>query len=325
MPRDGAGRMDLIGGTGALVHPISMPGFIEVYKVDRTFQMQSPDNVDPSRTMPNAPWTWRISDEVGCANPIVGRVFIQCAEALHNKRLKRGDPEEIRVALHACKEDLRNCEKAFQRMATAYDRFGADISRSGGLQVEGGVINNLPLIPDLEHDITIFLTSAKRALQSLAEVLNQFYGIAICNARFDKGWKQLEVLNPPPSPRLFDILGAFKADIERVLELRNFQEHTPKKTIVENFSIIADALHPPRWRVEPAPPTEMLPEMRKMLGRMINLVESCFFVGLMDNVENPPRPFAYFVEDIPKEHRRGAEIHYRCECMMTGGLMQSGL
>lgn len=247
--------------------------------------------------------------------------FIQCAEALKNKHLKRGNPEKITVALHTCKEDLRNCEKAFQRMAGVHDRIGAEIVTAGGLKVEKGVINNLPLIPDLEHDTTIFLTSAKRALQSMAEVLNQFYGITISNARFDKGRTQLQALSPQPSPRLFEMLDNFSSDIERILELRNFQDHTPKKTIVENFSVSADALHPPRWRVDPAPSKEMLPEMKKMIGGMINLAECCFLIGLMDNIDAPSGPFAYVIEDIPEEERNGAEVYYRCELKMTGGPM----
>jgi hypothetical protein len=63
--------------------------------------------------------------------------------------------------------------------------------RNGYLRAEKGVINNRLLIPDFEHDVTIFLTSGKRALQGIAECLNQFYGLTIFNARFYKGREQL--------------------------------------------------------------------------------------------------------------------------------------
>lgn len=319
MPRDGAGRMDLIGGTGAILRSIGLPGFMETFKADCTFQIQTPDNVDPGRTKRDVPWTWRISDDVGCANTIVGRVFIQCAEALHMKTLRRGDVEMIKVALHTCKEDLRNCEKALVRLAGAHDRIFAEITAAGGLKVVKGVVNNLPLIPNLEHDATIFLTSAKRALQSIAEVLNQFYGITISNARFDKGRTQLRALQPPPNPRLLEMLDHFDADIGRVLALRNFQEHTPKKTLIENFGLLVDSIHPPRWRIDPEPPAEMLPEMRQIIGGLVNLAECSFFIGLLDNIDTPPGPFVYVIEDVPEEHRGGAEIYLRCELKFTGG------
>src|SRR5688572_25813443 len=117
------------------------------------------------------------------------------AEALKSHQLRCGNPEAITVALHTCKEDLRNAEKAFVRLSTGYSKIVEAVQAAGGLKPKRGVVNNLPLIPDLEHDATIFLTGAKRALQSIAEVVNQFYGITISNARFDKGRTQLKALN----------------------------------------------------------------------------------------------------------------------------------
>jgi hypothetical protein len=134
--------------------------------------------------------------------------------------------------------DLRNSEKAFFRLASQYDKIALDLHESGGLKVEQRVVNNVPQLADLEHDATIFLTSAKRALQSIAEVLNEFYGITIGNARFDIGEKQLKALNPVPTDLLVT-LDMFTPTIKRLLDLRNFQEHTPKKTIVENFKLTA--------------------------------------------------------------------------------------
>lgn len=139
MPRDGAGKIDLIGGTGPLKYMIGLPSFMEFFKIDTTFQGQSPDCIDPERTKPDVPWTWRISDDVGYSNPIVARVFIQCAEALKNKTLKRGEENKIKIALHTCKEDLRNCEKAFARILHENNRIEESIRGAGGVKVEKGV------------------------------------------------------------------------------------------------------------------------------------------------------------------------------------------
>jgi hypothetical protein len=316
MPRDGAGQMELTGGTGPVMHPIGLEalGFLEIYKIDRTFCAQSPDAIDPKRTKPNVPWSWRVSDEVGCGNAIVARVFIQCAEALNNKPLKRGDPEKIKTALHTCKEDLRNCEKAFGRVLAEHDRIVNQIGETQGLKVEKRVVNDLPQIPNLEHDATIFLTSAKRAIQSIGEVLNQFYGITISNARVDKGRAQLQKLDSPPADQM-KVLDEIAPLIERVLNLRNFQDHTPKKTIVDNFTITATELLPPMWRVHPESPSEMLPEMHDIIGKLIEFAEHAFFVGLLDRVACAG-PFTYFVEEIPEAEREGA-LRYRCELRFT--------
>lgn len=316
MPRDGANSAELVGGTGPIMHPISMPDWLETYKVDRTFRIQTPDCIDPDRTKPDVPWSWHISDEAGASNPIIARVFIQCAEALQSHRPKRGDPHLLTVALHTCKEDLRNAEKAFQRIADALNKIAEQIKSAGGLKPKRGVVENLPLIPNLEHDATIFLTSAKRAIQSIAEVLNQFYGITISNARFDKGQAQLKALTPPPS-ELLKQLDGFSALIDRVLKLRNFQEHTPKKTIVENIRLTANGILPPSWRVDPEAPVEIVPEMNSIIGGIINLAETCFFIGLMDSLDIPPGPFAYVIEEIPEAQREGTALLYRVELKFT--------
>ncbi len=305
--------MTLIGGTGAIMRIIGLPEFMEVYKPDMTFRAQAPENIDPARTKADVPWAWRISDDAGCSNPIIARVFIQCAEALNNKTLRRGDPERIKVALHACKEEVRNCEKAFRSLAIEHDKILKSIKDAGGIRVENRVVNNLPQIADLEHNATLFIISAKRALQSAAEVLNEFYGITISNARFDKGKTQLKALASPPT-ELLASLESFDGLIERVLNLRNFQEHTPKKTIIETFTITADALHSPMWRVDPAAGRPMLPEMHEIIGRLVDLAEQMFFIGLLDNLDLPPGPFDYVVEEIPESARtKDFAARYRCE------------
>ena len=311
MPRDGAATMSLTGGTGAITHMFSFPHGMEVYKIDRTFRAQTPDDIDPQRTKPDIPWAWKMSDDVGSSNPIVGRVFIQCTEALNGKTLRRGKPETIRVALHTCKEDLRNCEKTFRRLVVEFNALVDEAKATGGVHTAKGVVN-LPQVPNLEHDVTIFLTSGKRVLQSIAEVLNEFYGITITNARFDKGKTQLKALTPVPANQV-SCLEHFTPVIERLLNLRNFQEHSPKKTIIDNIHLTADGLNPPMWRVDPELGQELLPAMQEMLDSLIGLAEESFFCGLMDDLVVPPGPFGYSIQEIPESQRNGAAVYYRCE------------
>ena len=175
-----------------------------------------------------------------------------------------------------------------------------------------GVINNLPQIPNLEHDSTIFLTSGKRALQSIAEALNPFFGISIRNARFDKEVAQLKRLNPLPAD-LLECLSHFTALIERVLRLQNSQDHTPKNTVIQNFHITANELLSPMWQVIPESGKPMLPEMLYMLRSLIELAELSFFHSLMENLASP-FACAYVVEEIPAADRKeGSAIRFRCE------------
>ncbi len=319
MPRDGAGSMALIGGTGAVMHPIGLTGCMEIYKIDTTFQAQTPDDIDPARTKPDVPWAWKISDDVGCQNPIVARVFIQCAEALKNKTLQRGDAAQITTALHAAKTEIRNCEKAFRRLVAQHDKILQTIQTAGGLRVEKRVVNALPQIPNLQEDATLFITSAKRTLQHIAEVLNQFYGTTVNNARFDIGRKQLRALTPVPQEQV-DCLEFFAAKIDRVLSLRNAQDHIPKETVIEDFHLTADAIQRPTWRVRSETEVPMLPEMIEIISALIELAEVSFFHGLMDNLPDTPGPFAYQLIQLPEDQQnKECPMRFRFELVFAHG------
>ncbi len=102
------------------------------------------------------------------------------------------------------------------------------------------------------------------------------------------------------------------------MDLRNFQDHTPKRTITENFHLTADGIQPPTWRVEGEPAVPMLPEMRDFIAAFIELAEVSFFHGLMDNLANALGPFAYQLISIPEEQQdKDCPVRFRCELQFT--------
>ncbi|MEI9962711.1 MAG: hypothetical protein WDM76_16825 [Limisphaerales bacterium] len=82
LPRDGAGSFDLPPESGALKHMMGLDGFMEIYAVRATYRVKTPDILDPSRTVPNMPWSQSLHSSAGASNPIVARIVIQLAEAL---------------------------------------------------------------------------------------------------------------------------------------------------------------------------------------------------------------------------------------------------
>ena len=122
-------------------------------------------------------------------------------------------------------------------------------------------------------------------------MLNEFYGISINNARFDKGIIQLKKLNLPPT-YLLEFLDKCTATVNRILDLRNFQDHTPKKTVVKNFHITAKGLFSPTWQVVPETEKPMLPEMHELLGSLIELLEKSLFSTVLYAIS--AGPFASF-------------------------------
>ena len=54
-----------------------------------------------------------------------------------------------------------------------------------------------------------------------------------------------------------------------------------------------------------------MPEMKKIIGTIIDLAEEVFFVGIQEAVHPSVGPFQYTVVEIPPEARDGTKIRYR--------------
>ena len=81
-PRDSAGYVDLNGGTGPVTGMYPAGPFMEVFKIDKTFRVHTPEALDPGRKDPNMSFVVSATEGIGSGNLIVARVFIQISEAL---------------------------------------------------------------------------------------------------------------------------------------------------------------------------------------------------------------------------------------------------
>jgi hypothetical protein len=112
LPRDGSGKIGLPAETGTITRMVGHDGFLEVYTTLATYRTETPDNLDPERKVPNMPWAKKKAADVGSANPIVARIFLQAHDAIKNATLTRGDTKTILSHLHSCKQELVSCEAA---------------------------------------------------------------------------------------------------------------------------------------------------------------------------------------------------------------------
>jgi hypothetical protein len=166
MPRDRGGNINLTEGTGGILAMCPCDRFLEIYKRDMTFRIETPETIDPERTNPNAPMVATVADRLGCAHPIVARVLLQGRDILDLAILSSAvDKAAVVGKLHAIKEALVACHKAAdqvaQHVAAADERWAASQATSQPAQ---RVIPSLPQVPDLELTVTQFLISAKRAI-----------------------------------------------------------------------------------------------------------------------------------------------------------------
>lgn len=303
LPRDGAGSFDLPSETGAIKKMLGLHDFMEIYTVGATYRVKSPDSLDPSRTVPDMPWSQSLHSSVGASNPIVARIVIQLADALGNWPLRNGKPDDVKHHLHACKEDALICEAAYNRLKGPYDKAVARINERK-INIKRGIIE-CPSIPTLRDEATAFLTSMKRAMQSVGEVFNQFYvpdgkRPKVSNANFDFALTRLEN-SQPVNQNFIDYLRRMIPFIKRFVDLRNGLEHSASgaPTVINDFRITPKGITPPSWS-RPGLQEEgaVVGEMGDSLEILVELCEHVFFFGLLDNIA-PNFRIGFEVEPVP--------------------------
>ncbi|MGA2853285.1 MAG: hypothetical protein ABSE90_04020 [Verrucomicrobiota bacterium] len=305
LPRDRGGSFSVPSDTGAIKRLVGLDGFMEIYTVHATYRVKSPDNLDPTRTVPNMPWSQSAHAMVGASNPIVARIFIQAVDALDNWPLRNGNIEAIKRHLHVCKEEAIICETAYNKLKLEYDKAVARVN-DRKLKIQGNMVE-CPHLPSLRDEATAFLTSAKRAIQGAGEVFNQFYvpdgtKPLVKNANFSFAITRIE--NSRPGDQVFlDFLKKIEPVTKRFVEMRNGLEHPTGKdfTKIEDFQLTPKGIASPTWQrngfVEDGP---ILVEMEFFMRFIIDLCENIFFFGLMDNI-GPNLPIGFQVQELAEE------------------------
>jgi hypothetical protein len=311
LPRDAAGSFSLPPEAGAIKRMVGLDGVMEFYTVRATYRVKSPDNLDPSRTIPNMPWSQSAHASVGASNPIVARIFLQSLDAMHNWPLRNGNVETIKCHLHACKEEAIICEAGYMKIKPEYDSAITRINERK-LTVQRNMIE-CPSLVNLRDEATAFLTSAKRALQSVGEVFNQFFAPDgkkpfVNNANFKFAITRLESIQPV-NQHFLDYLQKAEPIAKRFVDLRNGLEHQTEKdfTAIENFQLTPKGIAPPVWRRNGSTAEgPVLEEMQFFIQFIIEFCEHVFFFGLIDNIA-PNFPIKFQVEPLPD-----AEIDVEC-------------
>jgi hypothetical protein len=169
-----------------------------------------------------------------------------------------------------------------------------------------------------------FLTSAKRAMQSVGEVFNQFYvpddkKPKVSNANFEFAIARLEN-SPPVNQQLIDYLRQTIPFTKRFVDLRNGLEHPTAcdATMVQDFQVTPEGIKPPSW-TRPGISDEgpVVDEMSQFLESLIVFCEHVFFFGLLDNIA-PDFQIGFEVKLLP-ENKIDPEcpIRYRLQPIMN--------
>lgn len=294
LPRDMGGSITLPEGTGPIRRMVPCERFLEIYKVDTTFRLETPENIDPDRTNPNAPFVAVVAAGVGTSNLVVARVLLQSSDILDAAMLS-GSVDKLAVisVLHDTKEALLVCQRVS-------DRINEEVLAAEAIwakQVDDDprprrVIASLPQVPDLDARATEYLINAKRAIRSICQLVPLFLKVDRTDTDFDHLLPRLSALVGDSAPITQFVRD--NADLARYLtELRNYQEHAKrdKSTRIENVRIGPDG-NPmvPMWYITGSQPRPLHAEMRIGVAALVEMAE-LMLIHLVDERLDTRWPF----------------------------------
>lgn len=312
LPRHSAASFELKEGTGAITAMCPCGEFLEIYKIDKTFRVRSPEAIDPKETNPNAMWVMSPMSDVGSANPIVARILLQGHEMLKAVAFDREvDDEAVIKQLHSCKELLLACESAAKKTAFSIDSIIDQIRKSGlSRDSKGRGLNPFPQVTDLEAQCGAFLINANRVIKLVCELPQQFIPLDRHDSNFDYLAKRLEAAIGGNTP-LVEFVKDNADGVRYLIDLRNFHEHPKeKRTVIENFCLMPDSsIRMPMWHLSDQEPRPIKDEMDAANYFLMHIAEAMLIHLVMHAVS---RKFPYIIEEIPDDKvDEKAPIKYR--------------
>lgn len=316
LPRHAAGSFELKEGTGPITAMCSCVSFLEIYKVDKTFRVLTPESVDPEETNPNAPWVASPVSDVGSSHPAVARVLLQSTEMLKAALFREPiDKEEITVQLHSCKEALVACDLIAKRVTFRTEAIISEVSNIGvSTDNRGRGLNPFPQVVDLETDCATFLIQANRAIKLICEFAQLFFSFDRPDSNFDHLGNRLATAVGEDTG-ITKFVRANAGGVRYLVDLRNYHEHPKKKirTAIENFRVLPDRrIQVPSWRIigiDGYEPNSISDEMSAAVGFLLDIAESMFINLVLHHVS--PK-FPYIIEGVPEESiNEKCPIRYR--------------
>jgi hypothetical protein len=304
-PRDAGGSFKLDGGTGPLTGMCNCVDFMEVYKVDTTFRIKSPESIDPERTNPHAPWVNSIEEGVGSAHHAVARVLMQGRQLLDGGIFNPApDKDAVVRLLHAIKEELVACDKVATRVRNIVESIAAQI-QSQAPASPPRMLSPFPQIADLDGEATAFLIRAKRAVRLMCSLPSKFIDVPDKDSNFEFLGATVKAKLGVDSP-VTQLIENHADAVKHLIELRNFQEHpsSTKSTVVNNFRVLPDGrIGLPEWYVTDSQARLIHEDMNGAVAFLIVTAE-LLLAYLVQHVIDPKWPLV--IVQIPEEQQDAA-------------------
>ncbi|TDK30979.1 hypothetical protein [Luteimonas terrae] len=314
-PRHYPGSIELKEGTGPITAMCPCGSFLEIFKVDRTFRIQTPESVDPEETNPNAPWVSTPVSNYGSANLTVARVLLQSKEMLSSASFDGTvDKEAVLQHMHSCKEVLLACETLSDRVTSGISKLTNQIEERGIPRDNGGRgFNPFPHVEGLELDCGAFLVQINRAVKLVCELPTLFFDLERPDSNFDHLATRLAKHVGEDTP-LTRFVRAHADRVRYIAELRNYHEHPREiRTVIKNFHALPSGdICEPTWQMVGEPGSQAMSVKEEIVAAtefVRSLAEVLFLHLLMHQLVDD---FPFIVTEIEESERDSAvPIRYR--------------
>ncbi len=291
---------------------VSLEGFLEVFKCDTTFRIQTPDTVDPDETNPTAPWVVTRIDGIGASSLAVARVLIQGHEILKAGIFTKGFDKGVIVnRLHACKEQLVICEQVSQQLSRSINEISTKIATCGiERDNRGRALNPFPKVASLVADTTVFLVHAKRSLAAATAMLASMLDLQLHGSNFHILAERLTAGMAACAP-IVDYVKSQAETVKYLVDLRNHQEHPGDiRTIIEDFKVLPDgSIAPPMLYLSGENPMLLCEQLDATASYLVHVTEAIFLHAVMARLSDA---FPFFLEEIePARIKAECPIKYR--------------
>lgn len=299
--RSKAAKIQLPGGDAPITGMQSCGDFLEIFRTNRTYRLQTPEAIDPDELNPSLPGTVTEVAKVGSSNHIVARVFIQGCDLLDTATFdSEMDIMSVKQELHSIKEYLLTCESVYETLVRELCGIREKLEAEGFQSQDGRYLSEFPHIEGLEGRVASFLINAKRAIFHLGCLPGKVIGTDFEGSNIHELGKHLET-NCGPESRLVKFVHGIASDMKRIVDLRNFQEHPKenKATIVNNYTMNPKPeVLEPTWHLTGEQPVFITEEMFDILGKILVATENilCFLI-----LENASVNVPWILAKIPDD------------------------
>ncbi len=296
MPRDVGGSIEITEGTGPIRAMITTGELLEIFKVDKTFRVATPETIDPERTNPNAPFTVSMVQNVGTSNRIIARVLLQGDQILNLSAGTQGEKDAIRKQLHLCKELLLRCETGATQACAKIEVIVEKVKLIGIPVDSNRVLKSFPHVENLESDCSTFLVEANRAIRAISGLPSLFIDLDRADNNFDHLGERLSK-KIGPEEEVTKFVKSVAGGICRLVDMRNYLEHPDaRRTMINNFKLMPDGrLSPPTWHLSGEPPLQLCDDMFAIIDFLIRVAEE-MLIHLV--VYSGKERFAFNIQEI---------------------------